>query len=381
MKKLLLMLPAMRMGGAEKIALNFIPHLAEHFDLTVALNKLEGELLSDIPEGVRVIEDRLLSFGEIVRSDIKRFRIGKLLRDMAYYLRVKRGANNERNYRYLISRTPALDEEFDIAISYVANVSTQIFSAIDRTRAKKKLAWIHGETTELSDTDLFLECYSSFDGIYCVSGVTREHFISRFPTLSDRTDVYYNPQRCDVILKRSEELCDLPFSNEEFNILSVGRITPEKGYAMIPKMARILLDKGHRAHFYIVGDGPSRAEVENGINELGVCDYVTLLGTKTNPYPYMKACDVYVQPSYEEGYSTTVCEAGILGCAIIGTTTSGGIREQVEDGVSALIAEPTPDSLADAVERLINDPALCKTLRENVKKIDFSNIDEIKKLI
>lgn len=371
----------MRIGGAEKIALNFIPYLSEHFDLTVALGKCEGELLSEIPAGVRVIEDRLMSFTEIFKSDLKHLRVAKIFKDIAYYLRLKRGKNSERNYRYLISRTPALSEEFDIAIAYVANVSTEIFSAVDRTRANKKLAWIHGETTELSDTDLFLECYSSFDGIYCVSGVTREHFISRFPTLSDRTDVYYNPQRCDVILKGSRELCDLPFSNEEFNILSVGRITPEKGYDMIPKMARILLDKGHRVHFYIIGDGSSREEVEKSAAELGVGDAVTLLGTKTNPYPYMKACDVYVQPSYEEGYSTTVCEAGTLGCAIVGTTTSGGIREQVEDGVSALLAKPTPASLADTVERLILDPALRERLKDNIKRIDFSNKDEIKKLI
>ena len=381
MTKLLLMLPAMRMGGAEKIALNFIPHLAEHFDLTVALNKLEGELLSDIPEGVRVIEDRLMSFSKIFKSDLKHLRVAKIFKDIAYYLRVKSGKNNERNYRYLVSRTPMLDEEFDIAIAYVANVSTQIFSAIDRTRAKKKIAWIHGETTELSDTDLFLECYRGFDEIYCVSGVTREHFVKRFPGLEPCVGVYYNPINCEQILKRSEAPCDLPFSESELNILSVGRITPEKGYDMIPKMAHILLDGGHRVHFYIIGDGPTRPDVERSINELGVGECVTLLGTRTNPYPYMRACDVYVQPSYEEGYSTTVCEAGILGCAIIGTTTSGGIREQVEDGASALIAEPTPDSLADAVERLINDPALCNAIRENVKKIDFSNKDEIKKLI
>ena len=381
MKKLALMLPAMRMGGAEKIALNFIPHLAEHFDLTVVLNKREGDLLSEIPEGVRIVEDKLLDFSEIVKSDLKHLRIGKLTKDLLYYLRVKRGKSRERNYRYLISRTPPLGEEFDIAISYVANVSTQIFSAIDRTRAKKKIAWIHGETTELRDTELFRECYAQFDEIYCVSGVTRAHFVSRFSGLESRARVYYNPINCDEISARADEPTDIPFSSEEYNILSVGRITPEKGYDMIPSIARILLDLGYKVHFYIIGDGPSRAEVEENISSLGVGVQVTILGTKINPYPYMKACDVYIQPSYEEGYSTTICEAGILGCAIVGTTTSGGIREQVEDGVSALLAEPTPESLADAIERLITDADLNKTLRENVKKIDFSNGEEIKKLI
>lgn len=380
MNKLAFLLPAMRMGGAEKIALNFIPELMKRFEVTVILNKCEGELLDRLPEGVEVIEDRLLSFKEVVRSDLRGFHLIKLIRDTAYYLKVKLGGGGDRNYRYLVSRTPPLDRKFDIAIAYVANVSTQIFSCLDRTHADKKIAWIHGETTELTDIKLYSECYSGYDKIFCVSEVSRSHFAEKFPSCSDKCDVYYNPINSEQIISKSKETPDVQFDKEFVNVLSVGRITSEKGYDMVPRVTRILLDKGYPVRFYIIGDGASVSVVREQIEKTGTQDSVILLGTKSNPYPYMSACDIYVQPSYEEGYSTTICEAGILGCAIVGTTTSGGIREQVEDGVSALIAEPTPESIAEKIEKHITDAELYKSVKANVVKIDFNKREQIDKL-
>ena len=121
--------------------------------------------------------------------------------------------------------------------------------------------------------------------------------------------------------------------------------------------------------------------VKTNIKECGVEKSVFLLGVKTNPYPYMKACDIYVQPSYEEGYSTTICEAGTLGCAIVGTTSSGGIREQVEDGVSAILAEPNIEHLATCIEKLLSDGELQAEMKKNIKLIDFTNKNEIIKMM
>ncbi len=380
MKSLALLLPAMRMGGAEKIALNFIPELMQHFNVTVILNKREGELLDKLSDGVEVIEDRLLSFGEIVKSDLKHFRIIKLFCDFAYYLKIKFRKNSDKNYRYLVSRTPPLNRKFDIAIAYVANVSTQIFSCLDRMNADKKIAWIHGETTELTDVKLYSECYSKYDKIFCVSEVSRNHFVDKFPSLADKCDVYYNPINRGEIITKANDAPDVEFDKSFVNILSVGRVTPEKGYDMVPSVTRILLDRGYPVRFYIIGDGQTVPKVRKKIEETKTEESVILLGTKTNPYPYMRACDIYVQPSYEEGYSTTICEAGILGCAIVGTTTSGGIREQVEDGVSALLAEPTAESIAEKIEKYITDTELCKSARLAVTKIDFDKKEQIDKL-
>jgi len=379
MKKMAFIIPAMRMGGAEKIALNFIPYLRKHFDVTIVMNIIEGELLDALPKDIRIIEDRLLSFDEVLKKDIKGFKLVSIYKDLLYYYRIKTGWHKEKNYRYIIGRTPALSEKFDIAISYVANISTQIFSLHDRTNADVKIAWIHGETTELHDTELFNSLYSDFNKICVVSNVSKEHFVKRFKDCEGITEVYYNPINKEDIIKKSTEKTDIEFG-EGYNIVSVGRLSPEKGFIMLPEIAHILKEKSINFHWYLIGDGPTRTEIEEKIKEFGVEEQVILLGNKINPYPYIKNCDVYVQPSYEEGYSTTICEAGILGRVIIGTTTSGGIREQITDGVSGILAEPTPVDLADKICEIIGNKELCEKISNNVKGLDFSNSGEEQKI-
>lgn len=117
------------------------------------------------------------------------------------------------------------------------------------------------------------------------------------------------------------------------------------------------------------------------IQKENVSDRVVLLGVKNNPYPYMKACDIYVQPSYTEGYSTTICEAGILGKAIIGTKPSGGIRDQIENGESGLIVDASVEGLEQGIIRLLEDSLLRQKFEQNILKKDFEGKGEIRKFI
>ena len=323
----------------------------------------------------------MLSFTEVLKQDLKGFKIGKLFKDAIYYFNVKFKRANEKNYRYLVSRTPSVNRHYDVAIGYVANVSTQIFCLADRINADKKVAWIHGETTELKDVRLYQGCYKSFDKIFAVSEVTRRHFVEKFPSCESLTGVYYNPINVNEILERSKDCCGDEIKQDALTVVSVGRVTPEKGFDMLPTIVSILKDRGLRLQWYLVGDGSELVSIKRKAQEMGLSNDIIFTGTKENPYPYVRQCDIYVQPSYEEGYSTTICEAGILGKAVIGTTTSGGIREQVVEGESALLASPTPEDIANKIEYLAKNPQEKQRLEENIKKIDFSHTNEIYKLL
>ncbi len=382
MKNIAILLPAMRTGGAEKIFLNFLKTLPNEYKVTVILNRMEGELLDELPSTVTLIEDRLSTFQEIVKQDIKSLKIFHLLKDFLYYIRVKIGKRKEKNYRYLIKRTPAILGIYDCAIAYVGNVSTQIFSLMDRIKARKKIAWIHGETTELFDTKLFEECYRSLDKIYCVSHMTKKHFLDRFPSCRKKTEVYYNPIDKERILQKAEEICaENTLQKEYFNIVTVGRLSPEKGCDMIAEIAEIVYTQCKNIRWYIIGDGTEKERIQHAVKEKELEEVVLCIGNQNNPYPYMAQCDVYVQPSYEEGYSTTICEAGILGKAIIGTTTSGGIREQLIHEETGLIVSPTVTDIASAILRVYNSLELQKRLAENVQLHDFNHEKEIEKII
>ena len=150
---------------------------------------------------------------------------------------------------------------------------------------------------------------------------------------------------------------------------------------MVPAVTRVLLDRGLSVRWYLIGDGDLRKKLEALIREYQVEENVFLLGTQTNPYGYMRACDIYVQPSYTEGYSTTICEAGILGKAIVGTKPSGGIREQITDGEDGLIVDASVEGLTEGIARLIEDEALRHRFAERIKNRDFEGKGEIEKFL
>jgi len=164
------------------------------------------------------------------------------------------------------------------------------------------------------------------------------------------------------------------------NILTVGRLSTEKGQQMIPATVRLLLDAGYDVHWYLVGDGPLRETIEAEIEKYNVQDHVILLGTQMNPYPYIKNCDIYVQPSFSEGYCTTTMEAKILHKPIV-TTDAPGMREQFVSGENGLIVDAmTPQALFEGIRTLLDHPELCQKFVGNLEKETFDNREELQKL-
>lgn len=382
-KKVAILLPWLKMGGTNKIAINFMKELIQYCDVTLILSQKCGELLPELPDDIRVIVDEISRFPELLLTDLKHFRIRNILNDIKYYATIKLGYDSVDNYKYIVKRNSYIsDLEFDCAINYHGQSPEQMLNLIYRIHSKKKVAWIHGE---MSFPPKKIEClkkyYAQMDHFFFVSHQTQRSFDKTIGVDSSKATVYYNPIDKKNILARAEEPIDVPFPLETCNILTVGRLSLEKGQDMIPEIVRRLLDKGYNVCWYIIGDGDTRIKIEQLIQKYKVEKQVKLLGIKTNPYCYIKQCDIYVQPSYTEGYSTTICEAGILGKAIIGTKTSGGIREQLTDGVNGLIVDTSIEGLIKGIEELINCPNLRMQFEETILKENFSGNGEIKKFL
>ncbi len=379
MKKIGVLLPAMRMGGAEKIFLNFLDDLRKYYEVTVILNKIEGELLPELPDNVSIVELEVLDFKSLVKYNLKKFRIYNLLFDSYYFLKVKCNVDTEQDYRCLIRQMPKCEEYFDAVIAYVGNVSTQIFNLENRFNAGVKIAWIHGETNELKNINMYNKIFSSFDKIYTVSGVSKEHFVSKFSACKSKTEIYYNRIKADVILAKSRER--IKVCEDAFNIVTVGRLSPEKGQLMIPGIVENIGSQISNLKWYVVGDGPDFARLSKEICKRKLQERIILTGNQMNPYTYMGMCDLYVQPSYEEGYSTTICEACILGKPVVGTNTSGGIREQIEDKKTGFIVSPTVQELTEIICWAYQHRMDLEKMGILNSEKDFAHITEINKLV
>lgn len=382
-KKVAVLLPWLKMGGTNKIALHFMKELAENCDVTLILSQNTGELLSQLPENIHLIVDEMRDFRDIFKEDLRKFRLHRLVQDVIYYARIRLKKDTVDNYRYLVRRHGYIcDTQFDCAISYHGQSPERLLNLLYRTHAKKKVAWIHGEFSNTADHCRRMNAYyDQLDHMFFVSNHTLESFLDKFVMERNKCTVYYNPIDRQEILDKAQLSCEAVFDPACINLLTVGRISSEKGQDMIPAVTRSLLDAGHKVRWYIVGDGDARPKVEALIRESGVEDSVILLGTRTNPYCYMRRCDIYVQPSYTEGYSTTICEAGMLGKAIVGTKPSGGIYDQITHGEDGLIVDATVDGLTDGIRTLIDDKTLRHRFEENIQKKNFEGKGEIEKFL
>ena len=131
--------------------------------------------------------------------------------------------------------------------------------------------------------------------------------------------------------------------------------------------------------WYVVGYGGDEQMIRNLIKENNLEDSFILLGKKVNPYPYINAGDIYVQPSRYEGKAVTVVEAQILGKPVVITNYTTA-KSQVRDNVDGYICELSVEGIADGVEKLYKDKNLRIKLSENCKNTDYSNSSELENL-
>lgn len=382
-KKVAILLPWLKMGGTNKIALHFMKELSQYCDVTLILSEYTGELLSQLPENIHLMVDTMHPFKEFFKEDLRKLHIRHLIQDVIYYGRIRMKKDSVDNYRYLVQRHGFIsDTEFDCAISYHGQSPERLLNLLYRTHAKKKVAWIHGEFSNRADHCHRMNVYyNKLDHMFFVSKHTLNSFMDKFIMERNKCTVYYNPIDKQEILDKSNLSYEPKFDPSYINLLTVGRVSSEKGQDMIPSVTRRLLDSGHRVRWYVIGDGDTRSKVDELTRENCVEDSVIMLGTKTNPYPYMKACDIYVQPSYTEGYSTTICEAGMLGKAIVGTKPSGGIYDQITDGEDGFIVDATADGLTSGIMALIENENLRRQFENSIQKKNFEGKGEIQKFL
>ena len=276
-----------------------------------------------------------------------------------------------------IGLMPKLRGEYDAAISFMW---PHHFVA-QKVRAKKKFAWVHTDyTIAILDTKRDAAIWERFDGIAAVSDECGEAFLQIYPQFREKLTTVENilPQsfvRQSALESEPEEMCgtDVP------KLVSVGRLCYQKAFDRAVRVARILKDRGVSFCWYVVGFGGEEEKLRALIRELDVGDCFRLLGKKSNPYPYVRACDLFVQASRYEGKAVTVREAQMLAKPVL-ITDFLTARSQVRDGFDAVIVPQDETAIADAIESLLKDDDKRRTLCENARATDYGNAEEVNKI-
>lgn len=162
-------------------------------------------------------------------------------------------------------------------------------------------------------------------------------------------------------------------------LLSVGRFSDAKNYDNVPDICRRMLLDGVDVKWYLIGYGGDEPLIRQKIQEAGMEDHVIILGKRSNPYPYIKACDIYVQPSRYEGKSVTVREAQML-CKPVVVTNYPTASSQIKNGIDGVIVPLDNAGCAKGLARVIMDEHLQQQLVAYLQTHDYGNETEVEKI-
>ena len=382
MKKIAIVLDEMSIGGIPKACVDFANQLKDYCEVVILMKNMDGELVKGLAKDISIKIIETASFKKTIKKQIQNHKYIGLIKYLFQYFYQTRLNNRWVKANVLTAKNYGEYEAdyYDCAIAYHGMSISQLLTTLYGIKAKKKIAWIHGnhpfEGIHKQDVR---DVYSKFDKIYCVSPSVCDRFLEDFPSLDTKVDSYKNLLNAEKIRKLSEKKIEEIVDNTCVNLVTVGRVSREKGQEMIPEIVANLKSKSIEVIWYIVGDGDDLEHIRNLCEKWNVSESVKFLGAKTNPYPYMKMCDIYVQPSYTEGYCLTVCEAAILGKAIVLTEIAA--TEILENEKTGIVVKPCADSLANGIERLIKEPMLKQKIEKNLSRIDLTNSKEINKLL
>lgn len=384
-KSILFVINSMGCGGAEKSLLSLLSLMDfAKYDVTLQMFRRGGMFEQLLPPEVHVRREldyiafcnqsmakQMLSFD--FRRIAARVRTSLFLR---YNTKTAQPLHDAQAYwKYSASAFEPLPEQYDVAIAWGQGTPTHFVA--EKVRAKKKLAWVNADYENVGHNKGFdRRYYAVFSHIICVSDKLCLTMQKVFPEYAAKIITIFDINNPETILNMAEQDCSLPEQNG-LKLVTVGRLVPQKGYDIAAKAAWLLKERGVKFHWYVVGGGDS-APIEKDIARYEIHDCFTLLGAKPNPYPYMKAANIYVQTSKFEGYCLTLAEARMLNIPCV-TTNFDVVYAQMVNGENGLVVEMSAEAVADGIERLMNDSDLYVHIKDYQTREKKGNIEEIEK--
>ena len=391
-KTLLIVSHALELGGAERSLIGLLDALnPDEWDIDLFLLRHEGELLGAIPEYINLLP-QVAAYTVLARPMVDTLKEGHLVLTSARLLGkvfakvyekkhklTDSGVGLEYSHKFTCPFMPEINKnkEYDLAISFL----TPHYFVAKKVRAKKKIAWIHTDYTHVQiNVESERKMWGVYDKIASISDSATDAFLKVFPDFKDKVLLIENILPKSLIEKQAEEkVTDIKKAADEITLLSVGRFCLAKNFDNVPDMCAHLLRYGLNVKWYLIGYGGFESLIRQKIKENNMEKNVIILGKKTNPYPYIKECDIYVQPSRYEGKCVTVREAQMLKKPVV-ITRYATSNSQLEDGVDGIIVPMDNEGCAKGILEVIRNYKLQKSLVENCSKRDYSNSKEVNKL-
>ncbi|WP_290394159.1 glycosyltransferase [uncultured Duncaniella sp.] len=391
--RIIILMHYMELGGAEISLIGLLGALdPARVDVDLFVYSHQGPLMKFIPEWVNLLpEIKAYSMLErplrdVIKSGEVRVAAGRIVAKFQHAAYARRRGPvetvNDSIYQYIGScLAPVLPkinpwQEYDLCISFLIPHNY----GLKKVRARKKIAWIHSDySTVHVNARKELPVWGAYDYIASISPDVTTSFLRTFPSLSNKIIEIENILSPAFVRSRAEETDVSEDMCGKLKLLSIGRFSKQKNFDNLPYIAATLVNSGFdELHWYIIGYGDEDT-VRLHIAKAGMENHVIILGKKENPYPYIKACDIYVQPSRYEGKSVTVREAQMLGKPVV-VTAYPTAPSQIRHGVDGVIVPLDNEGCARGLARFISDEPLRNRIAGNLGNLDFGNEAEVNKI-
>ena len=430
----------MHLGGAETSLVGLLQALdPQKVDVDLFVYSHEGEMMKLIPSYINLLPENPTwsmfekPLKEVLKKGYWRMFLARMRAKyrMKQYVKKCQPKDGETIHSFLgIEVSKILSSlhflgTYDLAISFLR----PHHFVLDHVIAKKKICWIHTDYTRIDvNAELELPVWSAYDNVISISEDVTRTFLRIFPSLTNKIVEIENILSPKFVRGRSNEAVRFddfekascqddelsssrvvesssckdikqlslqaiesssafstsrPLNNSisarPLILLTIGRFSEAKKLEEVPAICRGIIEAGMNVRWYIIGYGGSDDYIRKEIEAEGMQDRVFLLGKKENPYPYIKACDWYVQPSRYEGKSVVVREAQIL-CKPVIVTNYPTAPSQIQHGVDGVIVPmDIPGCVVQMVDAL-KDEALKNSIVEYLDGHDYGNETEVQKI-
>lgn len=376
---------SLQAGGAEKAMVSLLNTLLEEkYDVDLMLSARTGLFYDQLPKWIKII-DQPFPFNCLSHKPT----------DWHFYVhhpimwikKVKRTWIAKHQHKLHLIQSlwkqwrndiPEFEKEYDVA--YGGQEGLGNYYVIDKVKAKRKILWIHNDYDKLHYSAAFDKSYFSKASIVATMSQEAKLVLQKdFPDSADHVWFLENITNGKMIYKLSQEPINdarYVYLKDGLNIVSVGRLSPQKNFTRALLAANVLKEKGIKFHWTIIGEGPERMKLEKKRHELDLDEFFSLIGLRANPYKYMAHSDMLVVTSDFEGRSIAIDEAQILDLPVI-TTNYETAPDAVRDGETGLICEMTPEAIAEAIIKLRNEKSLYISIKENLSSKRDGNVTEI----
>lgn len=385
-KKILFVIESLVAAGAEKSLVTFLSILDKSkFEIDLQLFAYGGEFERYLPSEVNLLPPlAYMRFAQMnIFHQFLTFDVHKILARWKYTfaLRKKNIGHRDRArffWNYVSGCIPQSRVKYDVAVAYAQNIPT--LYVVDKVSAKMKLAWINAiYTPEGVNREFYRSYYSQINHIITVSDSSQDEFVKVYPSFKNKTVIIRDMLDANFISLMSSEKQEIPFQYDVPTILTVARLERySKGYDITLNTCRILVERGVKFKWYVIGKGDYREDMESYIAKHHLDSVFLFLGTTPNPYPYIKNCTIYVQTSRHEGYGLSIAEARILNRPVV-TTEFDAVWTQMVQGENGIVVPQDPVAVADAIERLMKDKELYNHIVSYQKQEKKGNTEEIEK--